>query len=87
VSIVANRKEVTVLQERSWEYAEPQHRVFFYSVKAVAHALGISTSSVYEHIAKGDINVRKYGRKTLVPEAEVEKLAGMIDSETAVDSR
>jgi excisionase family DNA binding protein len=46
-----------------------------YTKKEAAEQLSISVSSVDILIARGDIEVRQFGRRLLVPRTELERLA------------
>lgn len=41
------------------------------SIPDACHALGIGRSKLYELISAGEIGVRKIGRKTLIPCADI----------------
>ena len=52
-----------------------------YDVREAATWLSISTRSVFNLIAAGEIKTRRIGRRRLIPKAELEKLARR-DSQT-----
>jgi excisionase family DNA binding protein len=46
-------------------------------------ALGIGRSKLYELIAAGDITIRKIGRKTLVPRADIAAFVARLTADMA----
>jgi excisionase family DNA binding protein len=48
-----------------------------YSVEQAAAALGISRRTAFRHVASGELNTTKLGRRRLVPVSEIERLTGM----------
>ncbi len=46
----------------------------FYNVKELATLLGVSKSLLYEQVYRGNIPVRRIGRRILIPQSYVEKI-------------
>jgi excisionase family DNA binding protein len=46
-----------------------------YSQKEAAQQLSVSVSTVEQLIAQGEIQIRRLGRRVLIPRSELEKLA------------
>lgn len=47
----------------------------FVAIPEACKTLGVGRSKIYELIADGELSVRKIGRKTLVPTADLERFA------------
>jgi excisionase family DNA binding protein len=56
--------------------AEPVEKIkFLYSVKDTAGSLGISQRAIWEYIRRGELPIRKIGRRVLIHRREIEKFA------------
>jgi excisionase family DNA binding protein len=57
---------------------EPAHRST-YTVEEVARILGISRTTAYECVRRGDIQARRFGRRVVVPTIVVDRLLHSTD--------
>jgi excisionase family DNA binding protein len=47
-----------------------------YSVAEAAQLFGVSRDSIYKAIERGDIKALRFGRRTVIPKAQVDRLLG-----------
>ena len=52
-------------------------RPICYRPKEAARQLGIGRTTLYRRLKAGDIRSRKFGRVTLIPLSEIERVSGL----------
>ena len=57
---------------------EPAHRST-YTVEEVARILGISRTTAYECVRRGEIRARRFGRRVVIPTIVVDQLLNATD--------
>ena len=57
-----------------------------YTVEEVAHILGISRTTAYECVRRGDIQARRFGRRVVVPTIVVDRLLHAADDRLPDDA-
>jgi len=57
-----------------------------YTVEEVAHILGISRTTAYECVRRGDIQARRFGRRVVVPTIVVDRLLHATDDRRPDDA-
>lgn len=51
-----------------------------FTVREVAQRLGVSSKLVYQQIERGDIKALTFGRRRLIPKAELNRLVAPLES-------
>jgi excisionase family DNA binding protein len=64
---------------------EPAHRST-YTVEEVARILGISRTTAYECVRRGEIRARRFGRRVVIPTIVVDQLLNATDDLRPDDS-
>ena len=64
---------------------EPAHRST-YTVEEVARILGISRTTAYECVRRGEIRARRFGRRVVIPTIVVDELLNATDNRRPDDS-
>lgn len=54
-----------------------------YTVEEVAHILGISRTSAYESVRRGEIEARRFGRRVVIPTVVIDRLLDTIEPPSA----
>lgn len=57
-----------------------------YTVEEVAHILGISRTTAYESVRRGEIEARRFGRRVVIPTVVIDRLLSSIERPSPTDS-
>lgn len=67
-------------------YSDEPARRSTYTVEEVARILGISRTTAYESVRRGEIRARRFGRRVVIPTIVVDQLLGATDDLRPHDS-